>query len=168
MEQDSATCLMAQSIYFFNQTDNVNWPPRNCDLTPLVYFVWRTVKEKCYADKPETIQHLKVGLSKYRFFTTYKHLTIIDSFCHYRKCKCSTTNFFFAFTNWWFPQYYYEIKCEVKSLIGKLQTFLFKFAFFNLYLIYRYIFMNYQKFSIIALSIVCYLYLIYRYIFMNY
>ena len=35
------------------------WPPRSSDLTPLDYFLWGAVKEKCYADKPETIEALK-------------------------------------------------------------------------------------------------------------
>ena len=32
---------------------------RSCDLTPLNYYLWDTVKGKCYADKPETIDVLK-------------------------------------------------------------------------------------------------------------
>ena len=32
---------------------------RNCDLTPLDYYLWRAVKDKCYVDKPETIDVLK-------------------------------------------------------------------------------------------------------------
>ena len=34
-------------------------PPQSCDLTLLVYYLWGAVKEKCYADKPETIDALK-------------------------------------------------------------------------------------------------------------
>ena len=34
-------------------------PPRSCDLEPLDYFLWRAVKFKCYADKPEAINALK-------------------------------------------------------------------------------------------------------------
>ena len=34
-------------------------PPRNCELTPLYYYLWGAVKDKCYADKPETIDALK-------------------------------------------------------------------------------------------------------------
>ena len=34
-------------------------PPRNCDLIPLDYYLWATVKDKCYDDKPETIDALK-------------------------------------------------------------------------------------------------------------
>ena len=33
--------------------------PRSCDLTPLDYFLWGAVKDKCYANHPETIQDLK-------------------------------------------------------------------------------------------------------------
>jgi len=36
----------------------ISKPPRSCDLTPLDYFLWGTVKDECYA-KPETIQELK-------------------------------------------------------------------------------------------------------------
>ena len=32
---------------------------RCCDLTPLDYCLWGAVKEKCYADKLETIDALK-------------------------------------------------------------------------------------------------------------
>ena len=37
-------------------------PPRNCDLTPLDYYLWGAVKDKCYADKPETIDALKENI----------------------------------------------------------------------------------------------------------
>ena len=37
----------------------VVWQPRSCDLTPLDYYLWRAVKDKCYADKPETFKALK-------------------------------------------------------------------------------------------------------------
>ena len=35
------------------------WPPRSYDLTPLDYYLWGAVKDKCYADKLETIDVLK-------------------------------------------------------------------------------------------------------------
>ena len=38
---------------------DVVWPPRSCDLTPLDYYLWGAGKDKCYADKPETIDALK-------------------------------------------------------------------------------------------------------------
>ena len=34
-------------------------PSRTCDLTPLDYYLWDAVKDKCYADKPQTIDALK-------------------------------------------------------------------------------------------------------------
>ena len=36
----------------------VVWPPRSCNLTPLDYYLWSAVKDKCYADKPEIIDAL--------------------------------------------------------------------------------------------------------------
>ena len=38
---------------------DVVWPPRSWDFTPLGYYFWGAVKDKCYADKPETIEALK-------------------------------------------------------------------------------------------------------------
>ena len=32
---------------------------RSFDLTPLNYYLWDAVKDKCYADKPETTDGLK-------------------------------------------------------------------------------------------------------------
>ena len=37
---------------------------RSCDLTPLDYYLWGAVKEKYYADKPETIHALKDNIRK--------------------------------------------------------------------------------------------------------
>ena len=34
---------------------DVVWPRWSCDLTPLDYYLWGAVKDKCYAGKPETI-----------------------------------------------------------------------------------------------------------------
>ena len=38
---------------------DVVWPTLSCDLTPLDYYLWGAVKDKCYADKPDTIDALK-------------------------------------------------------------------------------------------------------------
>ena len=43
---------------------DVVWPPRSCALTPLDYYLWGAVKDKCYADKPETIDALKDSIRK--------------------------------------------------------------------------------------------------------
>ena len=37
---------------------DIVWPLRSWDLTPLDYYMWGAVKDKCYADKPETIDVL--------------------------------------------------------------------------------------------------------------
>ena len=42
-----------------NRRANVVWPSRSCDLTPLEYYLWNAVKDKCYANKPETTDALK-------------------------------------------------------------------------------------------------------------
>ena len=34
---------------------DVVWPSQSCYLTPLDYYLWGAVKDKCYADKPEAI-----------------------------------------------------------------------------------------------------------------
>ena len=41
---------------------DVNWSPRSSDWTPLDYFLWGVVKEKCYVDKPETIAILEANI----------------------------------------------------------------------------------------------------------
>ena len=41
-----------------SRSADVIWPPRSCDLTPLDYYLWSAVKDKCYANKPETIDTL--------------------------------------------------------------------------------------------------------------
>ena len=38
---------------------DIVWLPRSCDLTPLDYYLWCAVKDKCYTDKPEIIDALK-------------------------------------------------------------------------------------------------------------
>ncbi|GFX98795.1 transposable element Tc3 transposase [Trichonephila clavipes] len=42
----------------------VNWPPRSCDLTALVYFLWGYVKSLVYADKPQTLDHLEDNIRR--------------------------------------------------------------------------------------------------------
>ena len=43
---------------------DVVWLPQTCDLTPLNYYLWGAVKDKCYADSPETIDALKKNISE--------------------------------------------------------------------------------------------------------
>ncbi|GFW32222.1 transposable element Tc3 transposase [Trichonephila clavipes] len=66
-QQDVATCHTARSTIdllkdtfgdrLISRFGPVNWPPRSCDLTPLVYFLWGYVKSLIYADKPQTLDH---------------------------------------------------------------------------------------------------------------
>ena len=68
-QHDGATCHTANATLnllrpifenrIISERGDVNWPPRSCDLTPLDYFLWGAVKDKCYANHPETIQDLK-------------------------------------------------------------------------------------------------------------
>ena len=45
--------------HIISRKADVVWPPRSCDLTPLNRYLWGAVKDKCYADNPETIDTLK-------------------------------------------------------------------------------------------------------------
>ena len=64
-----ATCHTAESTHdvlrpfiedrIISRRGDVVWPPRSYDLTPLVYYLWGAVKDKCYANKPETIEALQ-------------------------------------------------------------------------------------------------------------
>ena len=66
---DGATCHTAEATHdvlhpvfednIISRRADVVWPPWSCDLTPLYYYLWGVVKDKCYADKPETIDALK-------------------------------------------------------------------------------------------------------------
>ncbi|GFV14673.1 uncharacterized protein TNCV_2586461 [Trichonephila clavipes] len=68
-QQDGATCHTARAAIdllkdtfgdrLISRFGPVNWPPRSCDLTLLVYFLWGYVKSLVYADKPQTLDHLE-------------------------------------------------------------------------------------------------------------
>ena len=68
-QQDGATCHIAEVTLvvlrpvfehcIISHRADVVWPLRSYDLTPLDYYLWGTVKDKCYADKLETIDALK-------------------------------------------------------------------------------------------------------------
>ena len=69
LQQDGAMCLIAEAAVDFlrpvfedriiSRRADVVWPTRSCDLIPLDYYLWGAVKDKCYADKSETIDVLK-------------------------------------------------------------------------------------------------------------
>ena len=62
-EQDSATCHTVEATLdvlrpvfegrIISRRADVVWSLRSCDLTPLDYYLWGAVKDKCYADKSE-------------------------------------------------------------------------------------------------------------------
>ena len=64
-EQDGPTCHTAEASLdvlppvfedrIISRKANVVWPPRSCDLIPLIYYLCGAVTDKCYADKQETI-----------------------------------------------------------------------------------------------------------------
>ena len=68
-KQDGATCHTVEATIdvlrrvfedrIISRRADAVWPPRSCDLTPLDYYLWGAVKDKCYAYKPETIDALK-------------------------------------------------------------------------------------------------------------
>ena len=43
---------------------DVVWPPPSWNFTPLNYYLLGAAKDKCYADKPETIDALKDNIRK--------------------------------------------------------------------------------------------------------
>ena len=67
--KDGATCLTVEATRdvlrlvfedrIISRRADVVWPPRGCDLTPLDYYLWGAVKDKCYA---ETIEALKYNI----------------------------------------------------------------------------------------------------------
>ena len=68
-QQNGASCHTAEatldvlrSVFedrIISRGADVVWPPWNCDLTPLDCYLWGAVEDKCYADKPKTIDALK-------------------------------------------------------------------------------------------------------------
>ncbi|GFU48387.1 putative transposable element [Trichonephila clavipes] len=73
-QQDGATCHTARATIdllkdkfgdrLISRFGPVNWPPRSCDFTPLDYFLWGYVKSLVYADKPQTLHHLKDNIRR--------------------------------------------------------------------------------------------------------
>ena len=65
----TATCYTAEATHdvlrpvfedhIISRRADVVWPPRSCDLALLDYYLCGVVKDKCYTDKPDTIDALK-------------------------------------------------------------------------------------------------------------
>ena len=65
-QQDGDTCHTTEvaldvlhPVFEDHRRADVVWPCRSCDLTPLVYYLWGAVKDKCYVDKLKRIDALK-------------------------------------------------------------------------------------------------------------
>ena len=58
-ELHSMFCALFLKIALSAASADVVWPARSCDLTPLDYYLWGIVEDKCYADKPKAIDALK-------------------------------------------------------------------------------------------------------------
>ena len=71
-EQDGAKCHTSGKTIglwcekfpgrVISQNGDYNGPPKSCDLTPLHFFLWGHVKNKVYADAPQSIQELKENI----------------------------------------------------------------------------------------------------------
>ena len=66
-QQDGAMCQRSEATLHvlrpvFEDRIISRKPPRSCDLTRLDYYLWSAVKDKCYANKPETIHALKYSI----------------------------------------------------------------------------------------------------------
>ncbi|GFX54976.1 uncharacterized protein TNCV_3318931 [Trichonephila clavipes] len=76
-QQDGVTCHTARATVdllkdtfsdrLISRFGRVNWAPRSCDLTPLDYILWGNVKSLVYADKPQTLDHLKHNIRRVIF-----------------------------------------------------------------------------------------------------
>ena len=68
-QQDGATCHTVEATLdvlrpifedrILSHRADVVWPPQSCDLTLFDYNLCSAVKDRCYADKLETINALK-------------------------------------------------------------------------------------------------------------
>ena len=47
--------------------DDINRPPRSCDLTPLNFFLLGYARDRVYAHKPSTLEHLKTNIPHVMF-----------------------------------------------------------------------------------------------------
>ncbi|GFV07228.1 uncharacterized protein TNCV_1312261 [Trichonephila clavipes] len=73
-QQDGATCHTAPATIdllkntfgdrLISRFGPVICSPRSCDLTPLDYVLWGSVKSLVYADKPQTLDHLEDNIRR--------------------------------------------------------------------------------------------------------
>ena len=63
-----------------NRRADVVWPHRSCDLTPLDYYLWDAVKDKCYDDKPD-IREAICGIQLHTIGNVLKNWTDRVGYC---------------------------------------------------------------------------------------
>ena len=73
-QQNRATCHTAEAALgvlspVFEDLIIRAEPASSCNLTPLDYYLWGAVEDKCYADKPEIIDTLKDNIGSWFFWT---------------------------------------------------------------------------------------------------
>ena len=83
-QQDGASCHTAEAALaalrpvfedpIISRIADVVWPPRSCDLTLLDYYLWGAVKDKYYADKPETIHNICEAIGEIQLYTIHNML----------------------------------------------------------------------------------------------
>ena len=96
---DGATCHTAEAILFvlhpvfkdriISLRADVVWPPRSWDLTPLDYYLWDNIKDKCYAAKLETIDASEAinEIQLYTIDNVLKNCTDRVGYCMARRCS---------------------------------------------------------------------------------
>ena len=84
-QQDCATCRTAETTLDVLRS---GFEDRSCGLTLLDYYLYGAVKDKCYADKPETIDVLKdnirEGIGEIQLHTidnVLKNCTYREGYC---------------------------------------------------------------------------------------
>ena len=109
-QQDCATCHTAEAALkvlravfenrIISRRADVVWPSRSCNLTPLGYYLWGAIKDKCYADKPETIDvlndNIREAIGKIQLHTidnVFKNSTDRVGYC----MASRLSHFFFFF-----------------------------------------------------------------------
>lgn len=73
-------------MYVTEDNDDVNWSPRNYNLTSLDHFLWKAVKDQCYANNSETIRDLKTKIhapiAEIRLITKDQRIGLIEWLSH--------------------------------------------------------------------------------------
>lgn len=69
-------------------SSHIKWPPRSPDLTPLDYFLWGTLKEKVYRNRPTNVSDLKDKIYEACRSVTQDVLKKVTANCRKRIDRC--------------------------------------------------------------------------------